>query len=155
MTGTIQVEDVVLDADKSSGNKVGNQNCFRRLVFRRNPNLIQSDASLVLVKGPSKDKDRPSTVREAGRRHGSGKKKGKAKDSSNSIKQGGLWAYVISNWFPLHFCGFMCQCPASLRTCIQVHSCICVWHKWSLCTSFVRAVTLPFKCCCGDFSAIS
>ncbi|KAH9530898.1 hypothetical protein CY35_19G007900 [Sphagnum magellanicum] len=87
MTGTIQVEDVVLDADKSSGNKVGNQNCFRRLVFRRNPNLIQSDASLVLVKGPSKDKDRPSTVREAGRRHGSGKKKGKAKDSSNSIKQ--------------------------------------------------------------------
>lgn len=79
ITGTIKVEDVVLEFGNGEGSDVSPSKLkfFRRLVFERNPNLIQSDASLVPVIEDTQRKGQ-----------GKGKKKGKGKDISQISKRG-------------------------------------------------------------------
>lgn len=90
MTGTIQVEDVVVLEQKTAGVKLegAKPKHYRRLVFRRNPNLIQSDALLVPIKEQGKSKECVKNGREATRRHGGSKKKKKAKDVIPGLKVG-------------------------------------------------------------------
>lgn len=85
------VEDVFLSEENTSSNKSGEE-CFRRLVFRRNPNLIQSEALVVRVKTSPKAEEKGKNVGGTGRKHPN-KKKGKpAKDSGLTQKQGSPWA---------------------------------------------------------------
>ncbi|KAG6550172.1 hypothetical protein Mapa_008129 [Marchantia paleacea] len=87
LTGAMLVEDVVLSEENTSSNK-SSEECFRRLVFRRNPNLIQSEALLIRVKTPPKAEDKGKNVGGTGRKHAN-KKKGKpSKDAVLTQKQG-------------------------------------------------------------------
>lgn len=88
ITGTIKVEDVVLENGEASGNAETSPKFrfYRRLVFDRNPNLIQSDASLVPYTAPI-EVETPKAWGQAVRR---AKKKGHAKRFSQNIKQGTL-----------------------------------------------------------------
>ena len=79
ITGKIKVEDVVLEIGNGEESEVSPSKLkfFRRLVFERNPNLIQSDATLVPVIEDTQRKGQ-----------GKGKKKGRGKDTSQISKRG-------------------------------------------------------------------
>lgn len=71
LTGTMLVENVVLSEENRSNNDLcAKQECYRRLIFRRNPNMIQSEA--LLIKAQTKTQEKAKTV---GRGHKSTKKK--------------------------------------------------------------------------------
>lgn len=91
MTGTIHVEEVVVLSEDSRASRVKETKPrhYRRLIFRRNPNLIQSEASLIPVKVHSKERDgRTKNGADVVRRHSGNKKKHKAKDSALSLRTG-------------------------------------------------------------------
>jgi hypothetical protein len=91
MTGTIHVEELVLlseDDSLASGAEDAKPKQYRRLVFRRNPNLIQSEASLIPVKVPSKERDRGKNGADVGRRQSGNRKKHKARDSVLGLRTG-------------------------------------------------------------------
>lgn len=81
MTGTIHVEEVViLEQETVAGSAEGSKpKHYRRLVFRRNPNLIQSEASLVPMKVYSKERGKNGA--DVVRRHSGNKKKHRVKDA--------------------------------------------------------------------------
>lgn len=60
LTGAMLVEDVEVDEGEKSGNQSITKKYFRRLVFRRNPNLIQSEALLIRSEKPLSAKGRRS-----------------------------------------------------------------------------------------------
>lgn len=86
MTGTIHVEEVVI-LNKESSEETKPRH-YRRLVFRRNPNLIQSEASLITVKSCSKERGRTKNGIDVMRRHSGNKKKHKAKDATVGFRTG-------------------------------------------------------------------
>lgn len=91
MTGTIHVEELVLlseDDSLASRAEEAKPKQYRRLVFRRNPNLIQSEASLIPVKAPSKERDRSKNGADTGRRQSGNRKKHKARDSVLGLRAG-------------------------------------------------------------------
>lgn len=94
MTGTIHVEEVVVLSKDSCGSRAEETKPkhYRRLVFRRNPNLIQSEASLIPVKVYSKERDRTRNGTDVVRRHSGNKKKHKAKDPALGCRTG---AYFV------------------------------------------------------------
>ncbi|XP_024382645.1 uncharacterized protein [Physcomitrium patens] len=84
ITGTIKVEDVVLEGKKTSEDAASapTQSFYRRLVFDRNPNLIQSDAVLVPYSAVAEDpQSRKQTTQQKKK-----KKKSKAKEPVLDIK---------------------------------------------------------------------
>lgn len=90
MTGTIHVEEVVVLSEDSFANRAEETKPthYRRLVFRRNPNLIQSEASLIPVNVCSKERDQTKNGADFVRRHSRNRKKHKAKDSALSLRTG-------------------------------------------------------------------
>lgn len=90
MTGTIHVEEVVVLSRDSlaSGAEESKPKHYRRLVFRRNPNLIQSEASLIPVKVYSKERNRSKNGTDVVKRPSGNKKKHKAKDSELGFRTG-------------------------------------------------------------------
>ncbi|KAL2602966.1 hypothetical protein R1flu_007958 [Riccia fluitans] len=84
LTGAMLVEDVVLSEEKTSSKPT--EECFRRLVFRRNPNLIQSEALLVRVKISPKIEDKGKNLGGSGRKHASKKKSRGGKDTVSANK---------------------------------------------------------------------
>lgn len=100
MTGTIHVEELVLlseDDSLASRAEEAKPKQYRRLVFRRNPNLIQSEASLIPVKAPSKERDRSKNGADTGRRQSGNRKKHKARDSVLGLRAGSLkfWVRIL------------------------------------------------------------
>jgi hypothetical protein len=92
MTGTIHVEELVLLSEDdllASGAEDAKPKQYRRLVFHRNPNLIQSKAYLIPVKVPSKERDWDKNGADVGRRQSGNRKKYKARDSVLGIQ---FWA---------------------------------------------------------------
>ena len=70
--GKIKVEDVVLEIGKGEGSDVSPSKLkfFRCLVFERNPNLIQSDATLVPVIEDTQRKGKEKEIKRVeGRTH--------------------------------------------------------------------------------------
>lgn len=84
ITGTIKVEDVILEYKKSNegGVSTTTQSFYRRLIFDRNPNLIQSDAILVPYSAVVNHAQHSAQKKK--------KKKSKAKEPVQDAKQGTL-----------------------------------------------------------------
>ncbi|KAG0631758.1 hypothetical protein M758_1G277400 [Ceratodon purpureus] len=91
ITGIIKVEDVVLEYKKSSEDGVSatTQSFYRRLVFDRNPNLIQSDAILLPYSAVVDDAQQRTQKKK--------KKKGKAKESVQDTKEGAKEEYRVDH----------------------------------------------------------
>ncbi|XP_024401124.1 uncharacterized protein [Physcomitrium patens] len=81
VTGIIHVEEVVLLTEDSLSRRAeaSKPKQYRRLVFRRNPNLIQSEASLIPVERNSKERARSKNVVDIARRPNGKKKKSRHK----------------------------------------------------------------------------
>ena len=88
MTGTIHVEEFALLSDESlaSSAEEAKPKQYRRLVFRRNPNLIQSEASLIPVKNLNKYRDRSKNGADVGRRQSGNRKKQKTRVSGLGLR---------------------------------------------------------------------
>lgn len=91
ITGIIKVEDVVLEYKRSSEDGVSatTQSFYRRLIFDRNPNLIQSDAILVPYSAVADDAHQRAQKKK--------KKKSKAKESVQHTKQGAKEEYRVDH----------------------------------------------------------
>lgn len=84
LTGTIHVEEIVVANEDSLASRADDKKAkhYRRLVFRRNPNLIQSEASLIPGKVHDKEREQYQNGADVVKRQSGNKKKPKAKVSA-------------------------------------------------------------------------
>eukprot|EP01018_Ginkgo_biloba_P035512 Gb_15125 [translate_table: standard] len=89
LTGKIIVEDVIFSEKNTDKLNLSSENeIFRRLIFERNPGLVQSEALLRRLECPNKGVGK-TRASETGRRSKSGKKKSHAENESGlSVMQG-------------------------------------------------------------------